>query len=74
MLGVFVGGIDWSGEIGVGEAPDGDAVIIGAAIALPEYARSTIGAEMEADFEAAVGNASVDFVLTLDAHLALQPA
>lgn len=73
MLGIFIGGIDRRGEIGVSEAANGDAVIIGTTIALPEHARSAIGAEMKADFEAAIGSAAVDFMFALDANLALPP-
>lgn len=71
MLGVFVGRIDRSGEIGVCKAANGDAVMIEATIAFPEYARSAIRAEMKPDFEAAIGDAAVDFVLAIDADLAL---
>ena len=43
-------------------------------IALPKYVAAAVRAEVEANFEAAIGNARIDFVVARDAHLILAPA
>src|SRR5262245_40516727 len=61
-------------EIGVGEAADGDPAAVGIAVAFPEHAAPTIGAEMKAELGSAVGDPAIDLVFAFDPHLALQPA
>src|ERR1700737_3063305 len=74
MHRLFPAGRGWCREIGIGEAADRDAASRRAAIAFPEDTAAAVGAEMKADLGSAVGDPSVDLVLALDPHLALQPA
>ena len=69
MLAVFVRGIDRCRKIGMGEATNGNAIVVGPMIAFPVHTRSAIRAEVKPDFEAAIGHAAVYFMLSADAPL-----
>src|SRR5713101_2439161 len=52
----------------VGEGPDGDAAVIWEPARVPIYVGAAFRAEVEANVVSAVGQASIELVVALDAH------